>query len=74
MLFRSDKGSEAIQSFVTDFGLTFPIPLDEEGTVGTAYQAFTIPTSYILDENGVITKKIVGPMDEKMMKDLTGIK
>ena len=69
-----DKGKDDIQSFVTDYGLTFPIPLDEEGVVGTTYQAFTIPTSYILDEKGVITKKIVGPMDEKMMKDLTGIK
>jgi peroxiredoxin len=69
-----DKGVEDVKTFVKEYGLTFPIPLDEEGTAGTTYQAFTIPTSYILDENGVITKKIVGPMDEKMMKELTGIK
>lgn len=68
-----DKGMEDIKTFVKDYGLTFPIPLDEEGVAGTTYQAFTIPTSYILDENGVITKKIVGPMDENMMKELTGI-
>lgn len=35
------------------------------------YQAFTIPTSYIIDSTGVITKKIVGPMDESMMANLT---
>jgi thiol-disulfide isomerase/thioredoxin len=69
-----DKGMEDIKTFVKDYGLTFPIPLDEEGVAGTTYQAFTIPTSYILDENGVITKKIVGPMDENMMKELTGVK
>lgn len=69
-----DKGVEEVQKFVDDYGLTFTIPLDEEGNAGTTYQAFTIPTSYILDENGVITKKIVGPMDENMMKDLTGVK
>lgn len=69
-----DKGVEEVETFVKEYGLTFTIPLDEEGVAGTTYQAFTIPTSYILDENGVITKKIVGPMDENMMKDLTGIK
>lgn len=68
-----DKGRDAIDAFVKEYGLTFPIPLDEEGDAGTTYQAFTIPTSYILDEKGVITKKIVGPMDENMMKDLTGL-
>lgn len=68
-----DKGVEEVKTFVKENGLTFPIPLDEEGNAGTTYQAFTIPTSYILDENGVITKKIVGPMDENMMKELTGL-
>lgn len=69
-----DKGRDDIEAFVKEYGLTFPIPLDEEGNAGTTYQAFTIPTSYILDEKGIITKKIVGPMDENMMKDLTGVK
>lgn len=69
-----DKGVEEVQKFVDEYGLTFTIPLDEAGNAGTTYQAFTIPTSYILDEKGVITKKIVGPMDEKMMKELTGVK
>ncbi|WP_077211241.1 redoxin domain-containing protein [Bacillus dakarensis] len=66
-----DNGSEAIESFVKDYGLTFPIPLDQDGEIGAAYQAFTIPTSYILDTKGIITKKIVGPMDENMMESLT---
>lgn len=66
-----DKGQEAINTFVEDYGLTFSIPLDEEGMIGMQYQAFTIPTSYVIDSNGIIQKKIVGPMDENMMKDLT---
>ncbi|MFC0417230.1 TlpA disulfide reductase family protein [Cytobacillus solani] len=66
-----DKGEENIKTFVKEYGLTFPIPLDENGLIGPQYQAFTIPTSYIIDSNGMITKKIVGPMDEAMMKNLT---
>ncbi|PLR83666.1 peroxiredoxin family protein [Bacillus sp. V33-4] len=66
-----DKGMDAINAFVKEYGLTFPILLDEDGTVGMTYQAFSIPTSYIIDKNGKIAKKIVGPMDEEKMKQLT---
>ncbi|MCM3693412.1 peroxiredoxin family protein [Neobacillus niacini] len=66
-----DKGKTEIENFVKEYGLTFAIPLDEEGTIGAQYQAFSIPTSYIIDSKGIITKKIIGPMDEDMMKNLT---
>ena len=66
-----DKGRTQIENFVKEYGLTFRIPLDEEGSIGMKYQAFSIPTSYIIDSNGVIVKKIIGPMDEAMMKNLT---
>lgn len=66
-----DKGKKVIEEFANDHQLTFTIPLDEEGTIGMQYQAFTIPTSYIIDSNGIITKRIVGPMDESIMEKLT---
>lgn len=66
-----DKGEAQVKNFVKDYGLTFPIPLDETGEVGETYQAYIIPTSYILTPEGKISQKIVGPMDEEMMKDLT---
>jgi peroxiredoxin len=66
-----DKGQTQIENFVKDYGLTFDIPLDVEGIIGMQYQAFSIPTSYVIDTNGVISKKIIGPMDESMMERLT---
>ncbi|WP_226682905.1 redoxin domain-containing protein [Sutcliffiella horikoshii] len=65
-----DKGEKAINTFVEDYGLTFAIPLDEAGDIGMQYQAFTIPTSYAIDKNGIIQKKIIGPMDEATMKSI----
>ncbi|RFU69979.1 TlpA family protein disulfide reductase [Peribacillus saganii] len=62
-----ENGQAAIEKFVKKYDLTFPILLDKEGQVGETYQTFTIPTSYIVDTQGVINKKIVGPMDEEMM-------
>jgi peroxiredoxin len=70
-----EKSKSDIEKFVKDYSLSFAVLLDEEGTIGMQYQAFTIPTSYIIDSNGIISKKIVGPMDEDMMISLTeGIK
>ncbi len=59
----------SVEEFVKDYGLTFPIPMDVEGEVGQKFQAVTIPTSYIIDTNGMIQHKIVGPMDETMIED-----
>ncbi|WML47139.1 redoxin domain-containing protein [Neobacillus sp. PS3-34] len=63
-----DKGTDVIRSFIHDYKLTFPVVLDDTGMIGTKYQAFTIPTSYIIDTKGIIQQKIVGPMDEDTMK------
>lgn len=64
------KGIEGIEDFVASYGLTFPIPLDEEGVVIDAYKVMSIPTTYMIGTDGAIAQKIIGPMDEKMMEDL----
>lgn len=66
-----DNGEEAIRSFIDEFGLTFSIPMDETGSTAQTYQIRTVPTTYILDTKGEIAQKIVGPMDEQIMKDQT---
>ena len=65
----ADKGMDAINAFVAEFSLTFPVPMDTEGNVGEIYQAATIPTSYMIDTEGRVQNKIVGPMNEQMMED-----
>ena len=65
-----DHGIDGIHKFIKDYELTFTVPLDEDGQIGKQYQAITIPTSYVIDTEGVIAKKIVGPMDEGMMEGL----
>lgn len=66
----AEKNTNDIGKFVKDYGLTFPILLDTKGDIGETYQAFTIPTSYIIDSQGIVRKKIVGPMDKEMMEQL----
>ncbi len=63
-------GVKAVEDFVEAYGLTFPIPLDTEGIGMDQYDAFSIPTTYILNTDGTISQKIIGPMDEKIMTEL----
>lgn len=66
----SEKNSGKIKDFVTERRVTFPVLLDQEGEIGDQYRALTIPTSYLIDSNGIVRKKIVGPMDKEMMEQL----
>ncbi|MGE6487654.1 redoxin domain-containing protein [Paenisporosarcina sp. NPDC076898] len=65
----SGDSAEKVDDFVRDYGLTFPIPMDIEGSVGQTFEAITIPTSYMIDTKGRIQNKIVGPMDDQMIED-----
>lgn len=65
-----DDGRPAIEKFVQEHELTFPILLDESGEVGFMYEVMSLPTSYIIDEEGRVFQKIIGAMDEQVMNEL----
>jgi len=67
---RGGNGPEKVKKFIEEYGLTFHVPLDETGEVADKYRIIPIPTSYLLGTNGVVQKKILGPMDEEMMENL----
>ncbi len=66
-LTNSERGPDAVSDFVEAKGITFKVVLDEQGDIGNLYGAITIPTSYIIDKNGVIRNKYVGPMSYETM-------
>ena len=63
-----DSGLEKIKSFVTDNGLTFTVVLDEEGDVSNAYRIINIPSTYFIDEDGLIQQRVEGEVNEKKIK------
>ena len=64
------RGIKGVEEFIDVYGLTFPIPLDKEGTVMDDYRIIPIPTTFMIGTDGKISQKIVGPMDEKTLRDL----
>ncbi|AQS57610.1 hypothetical protein B0W44_15485 [Novibacillus thermophilus] len=61
--------------YIEENNYTFPVPLDETGDVAMTYQAAAIPTTFIVDAEGIITHRIQGAMTEQqiqaIMDDLT---
>src|SRR3990172_7651973 len=49
-----------IPLFIDEFGLTFPILLDRDGSVSALYQLRGLPTTYFVNREGIIRTVVVG--------------
>lgn len=50
-----------VKAFVKEMKLTFPILLDFHGTIGENYNAQNLPVTYIIDKQGNIIRRAIGP-------------
>jgi len=65
----SQDSEQAVSDFVQELELTFPIALDRDGSVGDRYRPPGLPTTYFIDDQGVIQSVVVGgPMSEAMIQ------
>lgn len=53
----------AVDSFAKQYGLSFPIWMDQDRDVVKQYKIGPLPSSLFLDRNGVIVDRIEGPLD-----------
>mgnify|MGYP001614082844 CR=1 FL=1 len=59
----------AIMPFVNEHGLTFPILLDETGTMAKDYQLRSLPSSFFINRDGIINEVVIGgPMAEALLR------
>lgn len=56
---------EAVEAFVQQYGVTYPIVLDEEGGIVAQWLAQQMPRSYVLDRDGVVRYVRIGGLTEK---------
>jgi cytochrome c biogenesis protein CcmG, thiol:disulfide interchange protein DsbE len=56
-------------AFAGKRGLTFPILFDTDGSVSRAYQVRAMPTSFFVDQEGIVRKAVFGgPMSEALLR------
>lgn len=52
-----------IPPFVASLGLTFPILIDSWGQTDKRYKLMGVPETYIIDQQGILREKVIGPRD-----------
>ena len=57
------NGREAADPFMRKIDLTFPVLLDPKETIKPLYGITGVPESFIVDKEGILVKKIIGPID-----------
>ena len=58
-----------VRRFVERHKLSFPIPMDSERRVIDLYGIRPLPTTFLIDENGIVTQRITGGMTEEDIID-----
>ncbi len=59
---------EEVASFVAAKGMTFPVLLDSSRSVARRYLVRAVPTSLVIDRDGVVQRIIVGMMYEAQLR------
>jgi peroxiredoxin len=55
--------AEVVRRFMTEHALSLPVAVDALGTAAAAYRVSRLPTTYVLDRNGVVADTWVGVAD-----------
>ena len=58
-----DASADDVEAFRKRLGLGFPILLDPEKRVSTRYQSYRYPESFLIDRDGTILARYIGPRD-----------
>jgi peroxiredoxin len=58
-----DTGDDEVRAFRDRLALTFPILRDPDQTAAGAYQTFRFPESWLIDRDGTLVARYVGPRE-----------
>ena len=65
------EAAETARAFAQGFGVTYPIALDADGQVSSAYRVSTgLPVSFLIDPEGVIRRVHLGALTEGDLAEL----
>lgn len=63
-----------IPEFVNELNLTFPILVDSWGQTDKEYKLMGVPETYIIDRQGILREKVIGPRDWSRLDNLRTVR
>ncbi|WP_042225061.1 TlpA family protein disulfide reductase [Oceanobacillus manasiensis] len=71
----TEVNQKAVSAFIEEFGMTFPVLMDEKAEVSELYRIQPIPTTYFIDSEGKIRYKAFGALSyEQMIQEFENMK
>lgn len=67
-----EESAEVVKTFLQDFDLNYPILLDEKSDVSKAYQVMVLPTTFFIDQEGILRYRHVGYLEEDQFRAYLG--
>lgn len=68
-LTKVERNKNDVALFMKQYQVNFPVLLDEKGHLMNDYHIFAVPVTMIINENGVITKRVEGMLSEEIMEE-----
>ncbi len=70
---QDEDGMRAVAPFVKQLGLSFPVLIDPDRQVGDRYGVWGYPESFVVDRNGYVVERVVGPRDWASAESIAGL-
>lgn len=64
-----DRREDALE-YISDYNIPYPNGIDEEGTILINYGVTGIPEKFIIDQNGILRQKLVGPTSADTLREV----
>ena len=62
---------DGAREFALTHDLSFPLALDDSGAIGIEYGVAGVPETFVIDRNGVLVGRWIGPLTEGTLQELT---
>ena len=62
---------DGAREFALKHDLSFPLALDDSGAIGIEYGVAGVPETFVIDRNGVLVGRWIGPLTEGTLQELT---
>lgn len=60
---QDEDGAERVAEFVHEMKLSFPVLVDPQREVGDRYGVWGYPETFVIDRNGYVVERVIGPRD-----------